>query len=74
MKPRLQFRSARGYLLTLGIPLLAGRDLNSKDTGTIPYTFVHWHLTVSRVIIVNESLGPVNTLEIGITSGASGTR
>lgn len=43
-----------GYFLTLGIPLLAGRDFTLQDTGTNPYPFGSTALEVSRVIIVNE--------------------
>ena len=45
-----------GYFLTLGIPMLAGRDFTLQDTGTISHSIGSTTFEVPRVVIVNESL------------------
>jgi len=45
-----------GYFLTLGIPLLSGRDFTLQDTGTISHSIGSTTFEVPRVVIVNESL------------------
>jgi putative ABC transport system permease protein len=45
-----------GYFLTLGVPLLSGRDFTLQDTGTISHSVGSITFEVPRVVIVNESL------------------
>ncbi|MEW5975629.1 MAG: ABC transporter permease [Acidobacteriota bacterium] len=45
-----------GYFLTMGIPLLAGRDFTLQDTGTIPHQIGFASFDSPRVVMVNESL------------------
>jgi predicted permease len=45
-----------GYFLTMGIPLLAGRDFTLQDTATIPHEIGFASFDSPRVVIVNESL------------------
>ena len=45
-----------GYFLTLGIPMITGRDFTRQDTGTISHSIGSTTFEVPRVVIVNESL------------------
>src|SRR2546426_12745916 len=44
-----------GYFLTMGIPLLAGRDFTVQDAGTVPHGEGPDN-DVPRAVIVNEKL------------------